>query len=235
MNFFHSYLSIGQSNQRWWWCHSRNKSWSHKKLEKSCRGISRIGLLNGPYFMAHVIMMNVCNTVFVKCAMSYCKPYIVLLNVLSWCYILSIRFSWNLLPWCSKFLFYWNFVFNFLKVVSQEIFHFFTWFVFSVATLESLWYQFDVSEIFWLILAAVKVPWREFNSKPSSYTSLSTDSARSSSSCCSVFSQVLLLSKPNSMNSIAGESLSISLKISGKTAAILPLPLCPLFQEPSYI
>ena len=118
MNFFHSYLSIGQSNQRWWWCHSRNKSWSHKKLEKSCRGISRIGLLIGPYFMAHVIMMNVCNTVFVKCAMSYCKPYIVLLNVLSWCYILSIRFFWNLLPWCSKFLFYWNFVFNFFKVVS---------------------------------------------------------------------------------------------------------------------
>ena len=82
-----------------WLCHWRNKSWSHREVGKSCRGVAGIAVLNDPWFMVCDIMINSCDTVCVRCTMFRCKPYIVSLNVLSWCSSLSSSFSSN---FCSS-------------------------------------------------------------------------------------------------------------------------------------
>ena len=53
-----------------------------------------------------------------------------------------------------------------------------------------LWSEFDISEIFWLSLAAIKVSSWKFNSRPNGNGSSSTDATRSSLACCFIFSQV---------------------------------------------
>ena len=86
--------------------------------------------------------------------------------------------------------------------ISRAILHFH---VFLFYALECLWSEFDVSEIFWLSLAAVKVSSWKFNSRPSADPLSSTNSAGSFSACCSVFSRISPLSNPDSMDSVAGE------------------------------
>ena len=87
-------------------------------------------------------------------------------------------------------------------------------FFLSVDAIKRLLSELDVFEIFWLLLAAVKVSLWKYNSKPSADDASSyTDSAGSSSACCSVFFWVSPLSNPDSMDSVAREPLHFSLQI----------------------
>ena len=205
-----------------WWCHWRNKSWSYREAGKilpwcSWSRCAKWALVHGLWHHDKCLW-HCC----VKCAMFRCKLYKVSLNVLSWCSILSSSFSWN---FCSSDVVTFCSFDSFLSIFLLCLFSRKS-FIFSrdVDALERLWSEFDVSEIFWLSLAAIKVwSWKFNNVK--CWCIIVYRSARSSSACCSVFSRVSLLSNSHSMDSVVGEPLHISLQIWKKVATILPPPL----------
>ena len=135
------------------------------------------------WFIACSIMINAFETACVRCATFRCKPYIVSLNDLSWCFILLSSFPWNFCsPNVPTFCSFDSFLLIFfITLVFWEIVRFFTW-CFSLCWCTwKIWSKFDVFEMFQLSLTVVKVSSWKFNSERNADASSFTYSAGSSS------------------------------------------------------